>query len=91
MTDERAGTRKALAHLIAQHAELRKSADAAKQLVDAQMKEAREDCDGKLDIHHNLFKARDSELLQERDKSLAEQEQPRTDRDEITSRYHEVL
>lgn len=50
MTDEQDGSREALADLTFEHAKRRRAADAAKQLVEAQMKETREVHSHELDL-----------------------------------------
>lgn len=65
MKDEQDGSRKAFTDLTFEHAELRKSADVAKQLVDAQIVEAREDHARKLDTLRSLHKARKGDLSQD--------------------------
>lgn len=74
MTGERNMSRKTLTILTSEHAELRQSANAAKQSVDAQMRETREDQTHKLDALHNAIKARRRKLLQKLDKKLVKLE-----------------
>lgn len=62
MTDEGDGIRKTMTDLTLEYAELRKFSDAEKQLVDAHMKETREDHACELYAFRNLFKARKREL-----------------------------
>lgn len=91
VADKQDGSRKALAELTLERAKLRKSADAARQLVDAQMKVTLEHHARELDTLRNSFKACESELLQERDKWLVEQEKFRTRCHEKSSHYHDAL
>lgn len=60
-------------------------------LTNAPMNEARENHACELNALHSLFKARESELSQARDKRLVERKQLRTERDEKSSSYTEVL
>lgn len=75
MIDEQDGSRKVLAELALEHAELQKSADLAMHLIDAQIKESREDHACKLDTLRDLFEAVESKSLQEHDKWPVEREQ----------------
>lgn len=62
-----------------------------KALVATQVKRIRGGHTVKLDKLRDPFKARGSGLMQERDKGLEEQEQLRTERDNMFSRYPDVL
>lgn len=61
-----------MVNVTLEHVELQKSAHAAKQLVDAQLNETRDDRARELDALRNLFKVRESKLLEECDEWMAE-------------------
>lgn len=72
MVDGRDGSRKAVTDLTPEYAELRILADVANQLADAQLKKNCENLAREPSRLRNLFKALESELLQEHKKWLVD-------------------